>query len=245
MKDILISETATSIVSAGKIVDNLNKLEERIQLSKSHAKTLFKDLDNSSNSIENTDEKFFGGYKTKDLFILIQDNHKTDVKTTRVVNNLIKNNNKNIEDIARMIGSLAMLSGLSFEKLSENTTELEEISNQLKSESNNSNDTSKNLKRVIISQIDRVKEEKKKQDKIDYNIGILNENLKELQQEFTILKKVNNEQTKEIKNLFHSTSEEHFIKKLKWQKKCIYFLFGLVVVSFVFNYLNYINFNFS
>ena len=98
MKDIIISDTATGIVSAGKIVNRLNKLDERIELSKSQAKNLFKDLDISSNSIEKTEKKFFGGYKTKDLFDLIIDNHNTDVKTTKIVNNLIKNNKLDIKE---------------------------------------------------------------------------------------------------------------------------------------------------
>lgn len=240
MKDIIISDTATGIVSAGKIVNRLNKLDERIELSKSQAKNLFKDLDISSNSIEKTEKKFFGGYKTKDLFDLIIDNHNTDVKTTKIVNNLIKNNNENIKDISKMIGSLAMLSGLSFEKLSENTTELEEISNQLKNGIDHSSDNSKNLKRVIISQIDRVKEEKKKQEKNDYNIGVLNENFRELQIDFKEYRKGTEKKIKEIKGLYQTSSEDHFIKTLKRQKIMIYTLFILFALSFTFQIIQFL-----
>lgn len=240
MKDIIISDTATGIVSAGKIVNRLNKLDERIELSKSQAKNLFKDLDISSNSIEKTEKKFFRGYKTKDLFDLIIDNHNTDVKTTKIVNNLIKNNNENIKDISKMIGSLAMLSGLSFEKLSENTTELEEISNQLKNGIDHSSDNSKNLKRVIISQIDRVKEEKKKQEKNDYNIGVLNENFRELQIDFKEYRKGTEKKIKEIKGLYQTSSEDHFIKTLKRQKIMIYTLFILFALSFTFQIIQFL-----
>ncbi|OSY88536.1 hypothetical protein WH52_07250 [Tenacibaculum holothuriorum] len=233
MKDIVISDTAKGIVSAGKIVNSLEKLDQRIEQSKSQAKNLFKDLDKSSTSIHKTEEKLFGGYKTKDLFNLIRDNHKTDVKTTRIVNNLIRNNNDNIKDISKMIGALAMLSGLSFEKLSENTTELEEISNQLKNGLDHSSDNSKNLKRVIISQIDRVKEEKKKQEKNDYNIGVLNDNFKELQVDFIEYKKNNEKKLKEIRQLYQTSSEDHFIKTLKRQKILIYCLFFLSMVSII------------
>jgi len=233
MKDITISDTAKGIVSAGKIINNLNRLDERLELSKNQAKNLFKDLDSSSNSILNTEEKFFGGYKTRDLFNLINENHNTDVKTTRIINNLIKNNNENIKDMSKMISSLAMLSGLSFEKLSESTTELEEISNQLKNGVNNSSDNSKNLNRVIISQIERVKEEKRKQERNDYNFGVLNGNLKELQIELNNYSEDTNRKVKELKSLYHSSSEDHFIKIFKRQKKMIYILFFITITSIV------------
>lgn len=231
MKEIVISDTATGVVSAREIVSNLNKLEERIESSKAIAKNLFKSLDNSSNAIRSTDSGFFGGYSTKDLYHLISDNHKSDVETTRVVNNLIKNNNENIKDMSKMIASLAMLSGLSFEKLSENTTELEEISSHLKKGVDNSSNNSKNLTRVIVSQIERVKEEKKKQEKIDYNFGILNSNFKELQVDFKEHKKDTEKKIKEVKKLYQTSSEDHFIKILKRQKTMIYVLFFLFVLS--------------
>jgi len=240
MKEVLISDTATGVVSAGQIVSNLNKLEERIESSKAIAKNLFNSLDNSSNVIESTDKRFFGGYSTTDLYELIRDNHKSDVKTTEVVNKLIKNNNENIKDMSKMIASLAMLSGLSFEKLSENTTELEEISNHLKKGVDNSSKNSENLTRVIVSQIDRVKEEKKKQEKIDYNFGVLNNNFKELQIEFNEYNKVNDKKIKEVKKLYQVSSEDHFIKILKRQKVMIYVLSFLVILSIGFQIVQFV-----
>ena len=240
MKEVLISDTATGVVSAGQIVSNLNNLEERIESSKAIAKNLFNSLDNSSNVIESTDKRFFGGYSTTDLYELIRDNHKSDVKTTEVVNKLIKNNNENIKDMSKMIASLAMLSGLSFEKLSENTTELEEISNHLKKGVDNSSKNSENLTRVIVSQIDRVKEEKKKQEKIDYNFGVLNNNFKELQIEFNEYNKVNDKKIKEVKKLYQVSSEDHFIKILKRQKVMIYVLSFLVILSIGFQIVQFV-----
>lgn len=240
MKKIVISDTATGVVSAKRIVSNLNKLEERIESSKVIAENLFKSLDGSSNIIKSTDSRFFGGYSTKDLYNLIIDNHKSDVTTTKVINNLIKNNNENIKDMSKMIASLAMLSGMSFEQLSENTTELEGISSHLKKGVDNSSNNSKNLTRVIVSQIERVKEEKKKQEKIDYNFGILNSNFKELQVEFNEYNKINDKKIKEVKKLYQSTSEDHFIKILKRQKTMIYVLFFLFILSVTFQITQFI-----
>lgn len=244
MKEIRISKTAKGVVKASVVVSNLQKINERYELSKDKANSLFKDLDNTHTKIAKTDSRFFGGYNTSKLYCLISESHEANLITSKNIYDLISYNNENAKELSEMIKTLAMLSGLSFEKIAENSSELDEISKELESSTNNTEDNSTNIKRVVILQLNKVKEEKKRQENIDYNFGILNENFKELQKELQKLKTSH----KEIKNLYNTTSEKHFLKVLKKQKKMIYLLFFtlislIVFLLYIFFVNNIISFN--
>lgn len=233
MKEVDVSETTGGIVKAGAVINKIKEVDRRYELSKMKSENLLNDLNETSNIINNTDTNFWGNYRKDDLFSLIRESHNSTLKTTKITSDLITNSNENSKILSEMIGALAMLSGLSFEKISENSTELEEITKELEKGVDGVDDNSTNIKRVVVSQINRVKEENKKQEKIDYNFGVLNENFKELQIEFKEYREVNEKKIKEVKKLYQTSSEDHFIKRLKKQKTMIYILFFLVIISLV------------
>lgn len=235
MKEVVISDTVKGIVKASDIVNKLKKVENRYESSKKQVNNLYKDLDSVRTSIFKTNEKKIlwietGNYKTKDLFKLIQESNNANYKVGIKTSELIKNINENSIALSEMTGDLAMLTGLSFKKISETTEELDKLSNKLKKGINGVGGNSNNIERVILSQINRVKEEKRKQEKYDYNFRVINDNLKELQKQVKDYKKEIDRKNKEIKRLFQSSSEDHFIKVLKRQKKMINLLF---LISFI------------
>lgn len=246
MKEVRISKTANGVVKASSVVSKITDVEQRYELSKNKVNNLLKNLNNNhtANLIKDTDTKWwkFGGYNTEELHQLISESHKSNSETNKNICDIITHNNENTRDLSEMIRALAILSGLSFEKIFETTAELDQITKQLESSSNNSGKNSSNIKRVVVSQINKVKEDKKRQENIDYNFGILNENLKELQNDYVELKKDYKKSQKEIKQLINSTSKEHFLKVLKRQKKFIYLLFIFLLLTIGFSaYIIFIN----
>jgi DNA repair exonuclease SbcCD ATPase subunit len=199
MKEVIISETANGIVRASVVINKIKEVGKRYELSKTKSQNLLNDLNTTTTSIANTETNFWGNYRKDDLFSLIRESHDSNLKTTKITNELIQNSNANSKDLSEMISALAMLSGLSFEKIAETSSELEEITKQLEQGVDNVGDNSNNIKRVVISQISRVKEERRKQERIDYNFGVLNNNFKELQLEFNEYKVGSEKELKEEK----------------------------------------------
>ncbi|MCG8732589.1 hypothetical protein G1K46_06170 [Tenacibaculum finnmarkense] len=262
MKEVRISETANGIVKVGSVVNKITDVNNRYELSKEKSENLLNDLQQTTTSIASTTTNFFGNYRKDDLFDLIQESHNSTLKTTIITNELIQNNNENTKVLSEMISFLAMLSATSFQKISETSSELEAITEELEKGVGKIGGNSTNINRVVISQIKKVKEEKQKQEDIDYNFGALNENfkelnvklqdykesslkeLKELKELYEISSKELNvkfqdykesslKELKELKELYETSSEDHFIKTLKRQKTMIYVLFLLFLVSLI------------
>lgn len=240
MKEVIISETAKSVVEAKTIINKIESVNKRYEASNQKAKKLYTELNKTKTSISKTESAWYKlgtGYNSTDLYNLIQESHEASLITTKNIYELIKNNNENSKQLSEMVSALAMLSGLSFKRVSENTAQLEELANSLESSEDNTGSNSIHIKRVVLSQINKVKEDKKRQEEIDYNIGILNENIKELEGKINDVTKEFKANIKQLNLLFSSSSEEHFLRVLKKNKiliKFILYLNVLFVLLFLF-----------
>lgn len=70
-----------------------------------------------------------------------------------------------------------MLSGLSFEKIRETTAELEDIASQIEKSSSGTKVQGLQIIRIILSQIEKFKEEKRRADRIQSNFDVIDESI--------------------------------------------------------------------
>lgn len=246
MKEVIISENVTSIVDAKKIIDDISVINHKYEESKKEAISLIGNIDKTSEKIKKVKDdpsykkKLFGPSK-EDLLTLIFEENNAMHSSISSISKLIQNNNDNSKLLAKMISKLAMLSGLSFEKISETTAELEEIANNLEQTSGGNTKQAGQLKQVILSQINKIKEEKNKADKIEFNFGVINDNLKELEEKFNMINLENEKKIILIQELLNSKSEEHFIKIQNRQGKLINYLGVSILITFLilFTFLIY------
>ncbi|MFH6993694.1 hypothetical protein [Flavobacterium sp. FlaQc-48] len=242
MKDVTISENTTSIVDAKKIFDSISLINNKYEGSKKEAIDLIDKVNKSSEHIQKAKEdssikrKVFG-FSSESLLELIYESNNAVHSSTSSISKLIQNNNENTKLLAEMISKLAMLSGLSFEKISETTAQLEEMAQNFEESSSGNTEQASQIKRVILAHINKIKEEKNKADQIEYNFGEinkLNENLKlaNIENERKILL---------IEKLLKTRSEDHFIDIQNKQKKIINALaifsiltFGLLVTFLLY-----------
>lgn len=268
MKEVISSESITSIVDAKKIIDSISVINNKIEESKKTATSLLNSVNDSSKSLQKAkdDDSFsrsvFGWSSETLLGFIIESNNATHSSVSSI-SKLIQNNNDNSKLLAEMIGKLAMLSGLSFEKISETTAQLEEMAMNFEQNSSGNTEQAGQLKRVILAHINKIREEKNKADRIEFNFGVINDNLKELNEKLNSInieneKKIvliqellnsklninNIENDKEIvlfPELLNSKSEEHFLKIQKNQRKLINYLgvFSLFTFIILISFLIY------
>ncbi|TDE44396.1 hypothetical protein E0I26_08475 [Flavobacterium rhamnosiphilum] len=271
MKEVYISESVTSIVNAKKIIDSISVINNKIEESKKTAENLIENINQSSNLLQkakndNSITRKVFKWSTETLFSFIIESNNATHSSVSSISKLIQNNNDNSKLLAEMIGKLAMLSGLSFEKNSETTAQLEEMAKNFEQNSSGNTEQARQIKRVILAHINKIKEEKNKADRIEFNFGIINDNLKELNKNLNAIniendKKIaliqeslnaklnvnnieNNKEIVLIPELLNSKSEEHFVKIQNKQRKLINYLGAfslvtfLILISFISYYFN-------
>lgn len=235
MKEIEITEDVTSIVDAKKIIDKITLVNDRYEESNRNTKYLLSNINSAQNSINDVCSgkkgRSWGSLDKDALLDLIKEDNSATSKSISSISKLITNNNENSKLLAEMVGALAMLSGLSFEKISETSAELEGIANQIIESSSGNKLQGKQIKRIVVSQIEKIKEERKRADKVEYNFGIINENIKEINE------KLNVEQNKiaKIEKLVLIKSKKDFANTLTSQKKKIklltlFSIFNLIII---------------
>lgn len=234
MKDISISDNVNNVVQAKKIIDKLVNIDNRLELSNNKSNELLvKIKDSNDKSIALKEDKNKGGlittYSTGKLYDLILQNSNASLSSSILISDLLISNNQNIKDLSEMINTLAMLSGLSFEKISETSAELDEMIRQLYESSNNNFKNSSQTKDIIISQIERARDEKKRWDNIEYNLAIINENIKTLEDSY--LKEINDLKSN-ISQAAHL--EKKVLKQFIFNKRVIIFSIGISFFNFVF-----------
>jgi len=241
-----MSEKNTSIIEAKKIIESISGINDKIEESKQTAENLIRNINDSSNSLQKAknDESFtrrFLGWKSETLFDFIIESRNITHSSVSSISKLIQNSNDNSKLLAEMIGKLAMLSGLSFEKISETTAQLEKMAVNLEQSSNGNSEQAVQIKRIILAHINKIKEEKAKTERIQSKF-------EGIDYYFTELNAKNIENEKKIalfQELINSKSEEHFIKVLKKQKIIItiFAVFSvitfLMLMSFVIYYFNH------
>lgn len=246
----MISENVTGIVNAKKIIDKISLIEDRYNQSIQNTKNLLINVNVAKNSIEavyNKDKgrNWVGGIQKQALLDLIREGNNATSESISSISKLIQNNNENSKLLSEMVGSLAMLSGLSFEKISETTAELEEIVNQINDSSSGSEVQGKQIKRIVISQIEKIKEEKKRADMVEYNFGVINENIKEVKEKLNSRILEVNTKINKIEGLWSSKLGKQFENKMSIQSKKINLLTIFSVINFMiilgFIFYNIIN----
>jgi hypothetical protein len=192
MKEVEISGNVTSVIDAKTIIDKITLVNERYEESNKNTKYLLSNIDRARNSINDVYSgkkgRSWGSLDKDALLDLIKDVNNASSKSISSVSKLITNNNENSKLLAEMVGALAMLSGLSFEKISETSAELEAIVNQINQSSNGNEVQGNHINRIIVSQIKKTVEERKRADRIEYNFGVINENIKEIDQKLNVEK---------------------------------------------------------
>lgn len=246
MQEVIISENVTSIVDAKKIIDSISVINNKIDESKQTAVNLIKTVNDSSNSLQKAkdDDSFtrrFLGWKSETLFDFIIESRNITHSSVSSISKLIQNNNDNSKLLTEMISKLAMLSGLSFEKISETTEQLEEMAKNFEQNSGGNTKQAVQLKQVIISHINKIKEEKNKADKIEFNFDVINDKLKKLNEKLNTNNFENEKSIILIQQLLNSKSEEHFLKIQKNQRKLINYLgiFSLFTFIMLISFLIY------
>lgn len=245
MEEVVISENVTGIVNAKKIIDKISLINDRYDQSVQNTKNLLSNLNIAQNSIEavyNKDKgrNWVGGIQKQALLDLINEGNGATSKSISSISHLIQNNNENSKLLSEMVSALAMLSGLSFEKISETTAELEEIVNQINESSSGNAVQGKQIKRIIVSQIVKIKEEKKRANDVEFNFSIINENIKKIDEKLKLEKSETYNKFEKIEKLVNITSEKHFAKTLSHQKKKI----NLLTIFSVINLLILLGFIF-
>jgi|GEM_PF-3471393 hypothetical protein len=233
MRDLIISDNVNSLINAKNIINKVIDIDKRLNDSKVKTSDLLvkiKKSNDSSNALKNQKDK--GGiittYNTEKLYELIVQNSNASFSNTTLISELIIGNNQNVKDLSEMINALAMLSGLSFEKISETSAELEEIIRQLKDNSNQDFKNSSQTQRIIISQIERAKDEKKRWNEYGYNLGIINENINALEND--CLREIN----KLKSDILHTDNlEKKFLKQFTSNRI-------IVSISIVLSFLNFL-----
>jgi uncharacterized protein YukE len=192
MKEVEISQNVTSIVDAKKIIDKITLVNDRYEESNKNTKYLLSNINRAQNSISDVCNgnkgRSWGSLDKAALLDLIKEDNTATSKSISAISKLITNNNENSKLLAEMVGALAMLSGLSFEKISQTSAELEEIVNQIKKSSSGNEVQGNHIKRIVVSQIEKAVEERKRANKIEYNFGVINENVKEIDQKLNLQK---------------------------------------------------------
>jgi hypothetical protein len=238
MKEVIISQNATSLVEAKKIIDSISVINNKYEESKKTATNLISSVNDSSKLIQKAKDdssitrKVFG-FSSESLLELIYESNNAMHSSVSSISKLIQNNNDNSKLLAEMISKLAMLSGLSFEKISETTEQLEEMAKNFEQNSSGNTEQAGQIKRVILAHINKIKEEKNKADRIEFNFGVINDNLKKLNEKLNANNIENEKRIILIQELLNSKSEEHFIKIQNKQKKIINFFAVFSVVTFL------------
>ena len=235
MKEVISSESITSIVDAKKIIDSISAINNKIEESKKTAENLIANINESSESLikaqnDNSLSRRIGGWSSESLFKFIVNCNNTTHSSVSSISKLIQNNNDNSKLLAEMIGKIAMLSGLSFEKISETTAQLEEMALNFEQNSIGNTEQAGQLKRVILAHINKIREEKNKADRIESNFEKLNSITIENEKKLVL-----------IHELLNSKSEEHFVKIQKNQRKLINYLgiFSLFTFIILISFLIY------
>ncbi|WP_296623213.1 hypothetical protein [Marivirga sp.] len=227
MKEVNISDNVTKIVDAKKIIDKVTLVNDRYETSKARTKYLLSHINSAKNSIDKVyrGEKgnSWGSLDKDALLDLIKDVNNASSKSISSISELIINNNENSKLLAEMITALAMLSGLSFEKISETTAELEEIASQINDSTSGNEEQGKQIKRIVVSQIEKIKEEKKRADRIEYNFSVINENLRGFEKGFKFKNDGINNKIEEI--------ESGLVKTIKSQKYKISLLYVFSITN--------------
>ncbi|RXP63502.1 hypothetical protein EC396_01470 [Lutibacter sp. HS1-25] len=246
MKEVEISENVTSIVDAKKIIDKITLVNNRYEESNRNAKSLLSNINRAQSSIEEVCNgkkgRSWGSLDKQALLDLIKEDNNATSKSISSISKLITNNNENSKLLAEMVGALAMLSGLSFEKISETSAELEGIINQIKESSNGNEVQGNHIKRIVISQIEKTVEERKRADKIEYNFGIINDNIREIDKKLKLEKIATSNKIENIETLINVISEKKNEKTLSNQKKKINLLiiFSMTNLIIILGFLFYI-----
>ncbi|MEN9909254.1 MAG: hypothetical protein RLZZ540_2403 [Bacteroidota bacterium] len=227
-------ENATSIIDAKNIVNSISIINNKLDESKKNAENLINNINKSSESLvraknDNSLKRKIFKWSTETLLDLIVESNNATHSSVSSISTLIQNSNDNSKLLAEMIGKIAMLSGLSFEKLSETTTQLEEMVIKLEQNSSGNTEQADQIKRIILAHINKIKEEKTKTERIESKFeGIDNcltqINAKSIENEKGIIL---------IQELINSKSERHFIKVQNKQKKIIIFLFIFSIITFL------------
>jgi hypothetical protein len=238
MKEAFITDNTTSIVDAKEIIDSISRINSKLYESKNTAENLINNVNESSESLvkaqnDNSIRRRIGGWSSESLFSFIVNCNNATHTSVSAISKLIQNSNDNSKLLAEMIGKLAMLSGLSFKNTSETTAQLEEMAKKFEQSSSSSTEQAVQIKRVILAHINKIKEEKKIADKIEFNFGVINDNLKKLDEKLNANNIKNEKRIILIKELLNSQSEEHFIKVQNKQKKIIDFFAVFSVVTFL------------
>lgn len=187
MEEIIITDNVKAIVDAKSIINNIEKINKNSDEIEEKINQLLEALKNKNSHINIANEKgnekllwIKKGLSNDDLFSLIKDENKQNNQRAELTFDLLRKEFENTKVISDQISSLAFLSGLSFEKIMESTSDLEKISNQLFNSENNVGSTKHNLNLLAKSHFDKILDEKKRYDRIEFNFGVLNSNTKEL-----------------------------------------------------------------
>lgn len=184
------SKISTNLVHAKDIIENIKLVDERYKTSNERTKSLLKHINEAQTSINQVVNKKKGhswGSLDKDaLLSLIIDVNRASSRSVSSISDLIKNNNENSKLLAEMISALTVLSGLSFKQISETTAELEDIANHLQQSTNGSNVQGIQIKRIIVSQIEKFKEEKERTEKNETNFDVIFKKLQESEEQLQL-----------------------------------------------------------
>ncbi|SHG16157.1 hypothetical protein SAMN05444483_105178 [Salegentibacter echinorum] len=180
------ADNSTNLIHAKEIIDKIKLVDERYETSNDRAKYLLDHINKAQNSINQVVNgekgRSWGSLDKNALLSLIIDVNRASSKSVSSISDLIKNNNENSKLLAEMISALTVLSGLSFEQISETTAELEEIASHLQKNTNGNKVQGIQIKRIIVSQIEKFKEEKERTEENKNNFNVIFQKLRENEQ---------------------------------------------------------------
>lgn len=233
-----ISENTTSIVDAKKIFDSISLINNKYEVSKKDAIELVNKVNLTSELIQKAKDdssvkRRLFGFSSESLLDLIYESNNAIHSSTSSISKLIQNNNDNTKLLAEMISKLALLSGLSFEKISETTAQLEEMAYNFEQNSDDNTEQAGQIKRIILAHINKIKQDKNNADQIEYNFGVINNNIEKLNENLSSVNLENEKRIVLIEKLLKTKSEDHFINIQKKQRKLINGLMAFSIFTFM------------
>lgn len=177
------SDKDINLVYAKRIIDQIQEVEKRYEESAARTKDLLSYVNKTQTSINQVvlgeKGRSWGSLDKEALLSLITDVNRAMSNSISSIGDLIKNNNENTKNLADMISALTVLSTLSFEQIRETTSELEGIAGHLQKSTRGTNVQGTQIKKIIVSQIEKFKEEKERAIKIENNFSVIFQKLRE------------------------------------------------------------------
>lgn len=215
MQEVIISENTDNIIKSGQVLTSLNKIDNRLKESEERIGHLMSNLNNSEGDIAkvvNGDKGrswLFGSIKKEALLELIQDENKAVSETVSSISKLIQSSNENSKVHSEMISGLAMLSAMSFKQISESASEVEALTGLLTENSEGDNNRDGQIRDIVKYHIQSKKNENEWKNSIEYNLGVVNNNIKDTSRKIEKnISNLNNKLNSSIESLDEKVSND-------------------------------------